>query len=78
MAMSVGADGSVQVFDPVRQAFLRFDPTGAYVDQVAHGMEQGLPGTDLIADPAGGALFSSSGTFAMRRGTGRDDRFGRR
>lgn len=68
MAMAVGPEGTTVVYDLGHQAFVEFTPDGAYVDQVPHGMEQGLPGGDLAADPLGGVVFTSAGTMAVRRG----------
>jgi len=67
MSMAVGADGSATVYDLGHQAFVQFGPDGSYIDQVAHGLDQGIPGREMLGDPTGGVIYSSAGSFSFNR-----------
>ena len=71
MAMATDPDGRVTVFDAGHMAFLRFGTDGDYVDQEPHSFEYGIPRPGAVfADPAGGVLYSASGSVQIRRGPG--------
>lgn len=68
MGMAVQPGGGVTVYDLGHQAFVQFESDGSYIDQEPHGLEDGLPGRELIADPMGGVVFSASGMSVRRQG----------